>query len=96
MFPTVTIVTRYYLHFIRTKPVYNQSCLHEALRLIVKAVLLSQLPVDYQWLISSFYETALKMQDLEEENGMNEQCIVCLQEHYSCSCLEIFENTNRY
>ncbi|RZC36665.1 anaphase-promoting complex subunit 2 [Asbolus verrucosus] len=76
------------------KPVYNQTCLHEALKLIVKAVLLSQLPINYQRMISNFYETALKMQDPEEENP-NGQCIICLQEQYICSCINMFQETNK-
>ncbi|XP_063910083.1 anaphase-promoting complex subunit 2 [Zophobas morio] len=77
------------------KPVYNHACLHEALKLIVKAVLLSQLPVDQQWLILSFYEKALKRQDCEEESYGNEQCCGCLQEQYVCQCVEMFQETNK-
>ncbi|EFA00073.1 anaphase-promoting complex subunit 2 [Tribolium castaneum] len=78
-----------------TKPVYNQTCLHEALKLIVRAVLLSQLPIDHEWMIVNFYETALKMQDPEEENSTSGECVVCMQEEFSCSCREMFEETNK-
>ncbi|KAJ8928110.1 hypothetical protein NQ314_019336 [Rhamnusium bicolor] len=57
--------------------VYNENCVHNALKLILKATLLSQLNLDYQLVVMNFYETALKMEDTEEGDG---QCIICLQE----------------
>ncbi|KAJ8945964.1 hypothetical protein NQ318_016792 [Aromia moschata] len=72
--------------------VYNEKCVHDALRLILKATLLSQLNLDYQIVVMNFYETALKMEDAEENDG---QCIICLQESLHCNCLHLFQETNR-
>lgn len=69
------------------KPIYNLNCLHDVLRLILRASLLAQIPNDYQLIISNFYETALKMME-------SEICDVCLQQTYDCSCSQIFHETN--
>ncbi|CAH1119635.1 unnamed protein product [Phaedon cochleariae] len=73
--------------------VNSEKCLNKALKLIFKATLLSQLNLDYQTTVMSFYESALRMEDLDE--GYNGQCIICSQESLHCNCMNLFKETNR-
>lgn len=73
--------------------VYNENSTYDALKLILKATLLSQLNLDYQVVVKNFYETVLTMEDAEEGDG---QCIICLQESRHCNCLHLFQETNRF
>ncbi|KAG5876105.1 hypothetical protein JTB14_013685 [Gonioctena quinquepunctata] len=72
---------------------YNELGVRSALRLILKATLLSQLNLDYQTVVINFYEAALKMEDVEQ--GFDGQCIICSQERLLCNCLHLFQETNR-
>lgn len=73
--------------------VYKEPCVHSAMKLILRASLLSQLNLEYQPVVMHFYEAALKMEDIDEVNGI---CIICAQESISCNCLHLFQETNRY
>nr|XP_023028180.1 anaphase-promoting complex subunit 2 [Leptinotarsa decemlineata] len=72
---------------------YNENCDHNALKLILRATLLSELNLDYQTVVMNFYEAALKMEDIEQ--GNDSQCIICSQERLHCNCLHLFQETNR-
>lgn len=74
--------------------VYNEECAHSALKLMLRATMLSQLSSDYQQVVMHFYECALKMEDIEEINDGN--CTVCSQDNIHCNCLYLFQETNRY
>ncbi|XP_056634771.1 anaphase-promoting complex subunit 2 [Diorhabda sublineata] len=73
--------------------VYNQKDMHNALKLILKATLLSQIHLDYQVIVMNFYKVALKMEDVDENNFG--QCIICSQESLHCNCMHLFQETNR-
>lgn len=74
-------------------PIYNETCLESALKLILKATMLSQLNLEYQSVVLNFYECALKMEDIEENN--DGKCTVCYQENIQCNCIYLFQETNR-
>lgn len=73
--------------------VYNESCVHSALKLMLRATMLSQLNLQYQQIVMNFYECALKMEDIEALN--DGKCLVCSQENLRCNCLHLFQETNR-
>lgn len=73
--------------------VYNEKNVYDALKLILKATLLSQLNLDYQLVVMNFYEAALKTDDVDENN--EGQCIICSQESLHCNCMHLFQETNR-
>lgn len=74
--------------------IYGEKCPQDALKVIFKATLLSQINLDYQTVVISFYENALKIEDSDDEN--EGQCIICLQDSKLCNCLHLFQETNRY
>lgn len=74
--------------------VYNEACVHSALKLMLRATLLSQLNLNYQPIVSNFYEVVLKMEDVEETN--DGKCTICCQESVQCNCVHLFQETNRY
>ncbi|CAG9856014.1 unnamed protein product [Phyllotreta striolata] len=72
---------------------YNEDSLDDALKLILKSTLLSQLHLDYQLVVTNFYEAALKMEDVDViKDGV---CIICSQESLHCNCMHLFQETNR-
>uniref|UniRef100_A0A1Y1LHN2 Uncharacterized protein n=1 Tax=Photinus pyralis TaxID=7054 RepID=A0A1Y1LHN2_PHOPY len=71
-----------------SKPIYNAENATDSLKLIIRATLLSQLPLNYNKIIEEFYETALKL-----ENNDDTACPVCGNEP-ECSCLIYFHATN--
>ncbi|XP_050297527.1 anaphase-promoting complex subunit 2 [Anthonomus grandis grandis] len=75
-----------------TEVPYNENNVHESLKLILHSTMLAQLHVDYQSITISFYEAGLQMQD---SNIMDEHCVVCGSEKFSCNCLHLFQETNR-
>ncbi|XP_066260255.1 anaphase-promoting complex subunit 2 [Euwallacea similis] len=73
---------------------YEEKNVQDALKLILKATLFAQMHVDYQSVTMNFYETALKMEDLDESNSEG-KCIVCDQDNVGCYCMHMFQETNR-
>ncbi|XP_066148403.1 anaphase-promoting complex subunit 2 [Euwallacea fornicatus] len=73
---------------------YEEKNVQDALKLILKATLFAQMHVDYQSLTMNFYETTLKMEDLDESNSEG-KCIVCDQDNVGCYCMHMFQETNR-
>ncbi|KAL1516955.1 hypothetical protein ABEB36_000782 [Hypothenemus hampei] len=78
---------------IKVNP-YNERNLHEALKLILHSCLLGQLQADYQTVTTSFYEAALKIEDIDETN-VNAVCVECSEEKDNCNCVHFFQETNR-
>ncbi|XP_060520265.1 anaphase-promoting complex subunit 2 [Cylas formicarius] len=76
------------------KSIYNEKSVEDSLKLILKSTLLSQLHVNYQLVTSNFYLTALRMEDVEENNPGG-TCIICVQDSFHCNCLHLFQETNR-
>lgn len=49
-----------------SKSIYNEETVVAALKLILRATILSQLPIDYKCVIENFYEVMLRFQDKGE------------------------------
>lgn len=69
--------------------IYGESDAGEALKLIIRATLLSQLPVDHTKVIEDFYDTALNVEDTD--GYLNERCVLCMKDN----CTDCFYDTNR-
>lgn len=77
-------------------PVYNRKDLHSSLVLMLKSTLLSQLHSDYQEFIKQFYEIALELVENDNnEDSVQEICSACSRKRTTCSCLNLFDETNR-
>ncbi|CAH1957453.1 unnamed protein product [Acanthoscelides obtectus] len=72
------------------KPIYEHTCPHSALRLILRAILFSYYYLEHDNIIKEFYEAALKMEDSEGDH----HCII-LEDNMDCNCLHSFNETNR-
>lgn len=73
--------------------IYGEENAVNGFKLIIRATLLSQLPLDHNIIIEEFYETALKMEDTSIND---KQCTVCVSEKTRCNCPQRFHDTNRY
>ncbi|CAH1957459.1 unnamed protein product [Acanthoscelides obtectus] len=71
------------------KPIYEHTCPHSALRLILRAILFSYYYLEHDNIIKEFYEAALKMEDSEGDH----HCII-LEDNMDCNCLHSFNETN--
>ncbi|KAH1004226.1 hypothetical protein HUJ04_004012 [Dendroctonus ponderosae] len=77
-----------------TKIPYNEKTINNALKLILKATVLAQSPLNYQAVTLSFYETALRIEDVDSYLGFDSgHCAACDQD--SCNCLHLLQETNR-
>lgn len=76
-------------------PIYNEKTAVDALKLIIRAVLLSQLPTTHKYIIENFYKTALKKEENKNNDSFDETCAICLLNNNECSCLNNFYETNR-
>lgn len=72
---------------------YGKETATEALKLTIRAALLSTLPVSHKTIIEMFYETALRK---EEKKDVDKVCEVCVLDDNQCCCLHNFYATNRY
>ncbi|KAF2885750.1 hypothetical protein ILUMI_20423 [Ignelater luminosus] len=61
----------------------------ETLKLIIRATLLSQLPVEHTKVIEDFYDAALNVEDTD--GYLNERCVLCTKDN----CIDCFYDTNR-
>lgn len=75
--------------------VYGESNLKDALKLILRAALLSQFPTDRNENIHNFYKIALRMEDNQDQNHGEKFCQACLFENEKCTCAQYFYETNR-
>lgn len=78
------------------QPIYNEKSAVDALKLIIRSILLSQLPVSHKTIIENFYETALRKEENKNNESMDEMCGVCVLTVTECTCLHNFYETNRY
>lgn len=76
-------------------PVKGQDNLKDALKLIIRSALLSQLPVGKKEIIRDFYEIALKMEVRCDFHDAEVICKGCGNNTRECCCSKNFYQTNR-
>lgn len=79
-----------------TSDIYHEKNAVDALKLVIRATLLSQLPVEHSCTIENFYETALKKEELRANGYHEENCRYCFADIAGCTCISSFYDTNRY
>ena len=72
---------------------YGRSTATGMIKMMFRNSLRSQLPIEHTKTISVSYEIALKMTE-NKLSSVQQPCMVCTEN--SCSCLELFYNSNRY
>lgn len=78
-----------------TKPIYPAVySAPEAVKIIIRASLLAQIPLDYGRIVEHFYQTGLNIEDPDNESHL-EDCDKVLENNACCSCLSSFYETNR-
>ncbi|CAB3246135.1 unnamed protein product [Arctia plantaginis] len=83
------------------KPIYGEKDVILGFKQLVRATLLSQLPLDFQVIINHFYKVSFNVFDNEYENsdmGEDVMCSGCLNECSDCNCMyivKVFHDTNR-
>lgn len=75
---------------------YHEKNAVDALKLVIRATLLSQLPREHRSTIENFYETALKTEELRANGCQEENCRYCFADIGGCTCISSFYDTNRY
>lgn len=75
--------------------IYNECDAVESLKVIIRATILSQLPLDHKSVIENFYELALRLEEQRNGSGSEVRCTVCAADISKCSCTQCFANTNR-
>ncbi|XP_026760522.1 anaphase-promoting complex subunit 2 [Galleria mellonella] len=83
------------------KPVFGEKNVILGFKQLVRATLLSQLPLNYQVIINHFYKVSFNVFDNEYENsdmGEDVMCSGCWNEYSDCNCayiVKVFHDTNR-
>lgn len=83
------------------KPIFGEKDVVLGFKLILRATLLSQLPLDFQVIINQFYKLSFNVFDNEYENSdMSEEvmCNGCWNDYSECNCayiVKVFHETNR-
>ncbi|KAJ0173732.1 hypothetical protein K1T71_010881 [Dendrolimus kikuchii] len=83
------------------KPIYGEKDVILGFKQLVRATLLSQLPLNFHIIINHFYKVSFNVFDNEYENSeMAEDvmCSGCLNEYSDCNCayiVKVFHDTNR-
>ncbi|XP_059053412.1 anaphase-promoting complex subunit 2 [Achroia grisella] len=83
------------------KPIFGEKYVILGFKQLVRATLLSQLPLDYQVIINYFYKVSFNVFDNEYENsdmGEDVMCSGCWNEYSDCNCayiVKVFHDTNR-
>lgn len=83
------------------KLIYGEKNLVLGFKQLVRATLLSQLPIDFQCIINQFYKISFNVFDNEYENsdmGEDIMCSGCGNEYSDCNCayiVKVFHETNR-
>ncbi|XP_075982939.1 anaphase promoting complex subunit morula [Anticarsia gemmatalis] len=84
-----------------SKPIYGEKDVVSGFKQLVRATLLSQLPLDFQIIINHFYKVSFNVFDNEYENsdmGEDVICAGCSNECTDCNCryiVKVFHETNR-
>lgn len=73
--------------------IYHQKKNADALKLIFRSALLSQLPLNYSKIIKYFYEIGLKFEERDIEIG-EEHCSICNLNNDCCHCAQYFFEVN--
>lgn len=71
------------------KTIYNETSSSNALKVILRASVLSQLPIEYKTTIEFFYKVVLCF-----EESCNE-CVYCKKPSPECQCFFQFDNVNK-
>ncbi|XP_028171394.1 anaphase-promoting complex subunit 2 [Ostrinia nubilalis] len=83
------------------KPIFGEKDVIMGFKQLIRATLLSQLPLDYHVIINHFYKMSFNVFDNEYENSdMSEDvmCMGCWNEYSECNCayiVKVFHDTNR-
>lgn len=84
-----------------SKPIFGEKDVILGFKQLLRATLLSQLPLDFQVIINHFYKISFNVFDNENESSdMSEDasCAGCSNEYSECNCtyiLKVFNDTNR-
>lgn len=82
------------------RPIYGEKDVIMGFKQLVRATLLSQLPLDFQMIINHFYKISFNVFDKEVENSDmsgNVNCSGCSYEYTECNCtyiVKVFYDTN--
>ncbi|XP_049877743.1 anaphase-promoting complex subunit 2 [Pectinophora gossypiella] len=83
------------------KSIYGEKDVVLGFKQLVRATLLSQLPLDFHVIINHFYKMSFNVFDNEYENsdmGEDVMCSGCWNEYSDCNCayiVKVFHDTNR-
>ncbi|KAM3962548.1 anaphase promoting complex subunit morula [Aphomia sociella] len=83
------------------KPIFGEKNVILGFKQLLRATLLSQLPLDYHVIINHFYKVSFNVFDCEYDNsdmGEEVMCSGCWNERSDCNCtyiLKVFYDTNR-
>ncbi|XP_063627765.1 anaphase-promoting complex subunit 2 [Cydia splendana] len=83
------------------KPIFGEKDVILGFKQLIRATLLSQLPLDFQVIINHFYKMSFNVFDNENESSdMSEDvtCAGCSNEYSECNCayiVKVFHDTNR-
>lgn len=83
------------------KPIYGEKDVILGFKQLVRATLLSQLPLHFHIIINHFYKVSFNVFDNEYESsemGEDVMCSGCLNEYSDCNCayiVKVFHDTNR-
>lgn len=83
------------------KPIYGEKDITSGFKQLLRATLLSQLPLGFDVIINCFYKVSFNVFDYEyEKNDMSEDvtCSGCFNETSDCNCMyivKVFHDTNR-
>lgn len=83
------------------KPIYGERDVNLGFKQLVRATLLSQLPLDFHVIINHFYKVSFNVFDNEYEHsdmGEDVMCSGCWNDFSECDCayiVKVFHDTNR-
>ncbi|KAI5643127.1 cullin family domain-containing protein [Phthorimaea operculella] len=83
------------------KPIYGEKDVIPGFKQLLRATLLSQLPLDFHVIINHFYKLSFNVFDNENDSsdmGEDVMCSGCWNEYSECNCayiVKVFHDTNR-
>ncbi|KOB76226.1 Anaphase-promoting complex subunit 2 [Operophtera brumata] len=84
-----------------SKPIYGEKDVTLGFKQLLRATLLSQLPLDFHVIVNHFYKVSFNVFDNEYENpdiGEDVMCSGCWNDFSECNCayiVKVFHDTNR-